>query len=609
MTDDNDSQVGGTRKRASTGCKPLLDAATPELFQVNAFRVTGLPVDATARQISKHFDSLKQMAELGLGASVHTGPYALKPPPTLDQIREAHQRLKDPEQRLIDEFFWFWPEQFGKSTSDAAIQALAGGDGDTAFQIWRTKETNPTDGVVAMHNVAIVWYLTALEWENATAKQGLDDERRRKIETYWRDAFKRWEHLATDDTFWEKITSRVKQIDDARLTSGFVRRMRTTLPGALVKVNAQLALRYAQAGQVELARMHVQFMRETNAGLDDIEKIAELVLTPARNRLSGQIQRAQERASKNPHDAATATQELLQQAQQTLSLFDLFFGKDNDLRNELFDELAGVCNRLQIVYHKATSDDKTCLEILTVILPFTTSTDLRLLIEKDISETSERLALEPIRTICDAAAKAAEANPASGDKQAERILSAISHILSKLSSSGLPQGAIDRAKDEIALALIHCAVVFGNKTDKWKPCIAILEQSLQLAVSSDVKGRATKNLDIVRQNNALYRNLTPISSAPSLHTINGIGVTLYGCTDQDPATGSHLATYYFVFLGIPIFPICRYRVASTSNGYRFFGNAVIEKLLRIQEAMLAECGGDGGGTRVAVPPNVIKAMR
>jgi hypothetical protein len=50
-------------------------------------------------------------------------------------------------------------------------------------------------------------------------------------------------------------------------------------------------------------------------------------------------------------------------------------------------------------------------------------------------------------------------------------------------------------------------------------------------------------------------------------------LTLYGCTDKDPATGSYLATYYFVFIAVPIFPICRYRVIPTGNGYRFFGKA------------------------------------
>ena len=42
---------------------------------------------------------------------------------------------------------------------------------------------------------------------------------------------------------------------------------------------------------------------------------------------------------------------------------------------------------------------------------------------------------------------------------------------------------------------------------------------------------------------------------------------------QRSATGSYLSTYYFVFLFIPIFPICRYRVTSSGDSYRFFGKA------------------------------------
>ena len=32
-----------------------------------------------------------------------------------------------------------------------------------------------------------------------------------------------------------------------------------------------------------------------------------------------------------------------------------------------------------------------------------------------------------------------------------------------------------------------------------------------------------------------------------------------------------MATYYFVFFFIPIFPIARYRVIPTGGGYRFLG--------------------------------------
>ena len=73
-------------------------------------------------------------------------------------------------------------------------------------------------------------------------------------------------------------------------------------------------------------------------------------------------------------------------------------------------------------------------------------------------------------------------------------------------------------------------------------------------------------------------DLEPITSAPSLSTINGIGCKLYGATDTDPATGSYLSTYYFVFFFIPIFPICRYRVTSSGDSYRFFGKAPLRSL-------------------------------
>ncbi|MEI9898155.1 MAG: hypothetical protein WDN28_30940 [Chthoniobacter sp.] len=544
------------------------------MFRGNAFRITGLPVDATPREITKHADKIKMMEELGQGKSVHTGAFALTTPPTVDQIREAIQRLKDPEQRIIDEFFWFWPRQFGQSASDSAIKALEGGDADTAFDIWTALETSPSDGHVAMHNIAVLRHLMALEWENHYTKTGkFTSEKKTEIEKLWRGAFKRWNLLAVDDLFWESVTARIKQLDDPRLTSGFTRRMRATLPHALDKINAELAVRYAESGRMDMARVHVQFMRETNQGLDNIEKTAELVLTPASTRLKQQIQRAKERDANSPNGTVDAVRELLDHARRTLSLFELFFGKESEARNDLSDEVATLCNRLQLDYHKATSDDQTCLATLRAILPFAVSPDLRQLIERNISVTLAKVALAPIRAICEEAATAVEANPASGEKEAHRILCATSPLLPQLSSSGLSQESINRAKDEIAIALLNCAVAFGNKTDNWKPCVSILEESLQLAVDSDVKERVTRNLDTVRKNNTLYGDLLPISSAPSLSTTNGVGFALYGCTDQEPTSGSHLSTYYFVFFWIPVFPICRYRVASTGNGYRFFGKA------------------------------------
>ena len=384
----------------------MIDAATKDLFRKNAFRIIGLPVDARQREIERQGNELILRVELGQDPHTQTAAFPIKPPPSVGDIRDAVKNLKDPEKRLIDEFFWFWPEEFGQSQSDPAIQALQAGYGDTAFDIWTRKESNPQNGVVAMHNIALVWHLTALEWEGHSINSKFDADRQTKLEGYWRNAFKRWERLAIDERYWDIVTARIRQLNEPNLPTDYARRIRTALPNALAKINAELALSSAQASRIEIARLHIKFMREMTQDVENFEKTAELVLTPTSNRLKEQIKSARDRGEKNPPEAAKVALELLGQAGPTLTLFDLFFGKNNELRNDLFDEVAAVCNRLQIVYYKETGDDKTCLEILKVVLPFATSTDLRQLIEKDISETCARLELlavnkkfEPVYTL------------------------------------------------------------------------------------------------------------------------------------------------------------------------------------------------------------------
>jgi hypothetical protein len=370
------------------------------MFRTNAFRITGLTVDAPTREIKKHFDRLKLMEKLGRGKSVHTGACALKTPPTVDEIRAAIGRLQDPEQRTIDEFFWFWPTQFGQSASDPAIKALEGGDADTALKIWERLETNPSDGFVAMHNVAVLWHLMALEWENHYAKTAeFTEEKRRKTEKLWRGAFKRWDMLAVDDRFWERVSARIKQRDEPQLKTDFPSGMRATLPQALHKINAELALRYAETGRIDLAKVHVQFMRDTLLGLDDVDRTAELALAPTTTRLKQQIRLAQERNTQNPADAGSAASELLNQATKAVAIFDVLVGTGNESRNDLFDEVATVSNVLLVAYRSTTNDADLCLQIGPALLPFAATAELRRQIEENIAAW-KRLAslkvLEPV---------------------------------------------------------------------------------------------------------------------------------------------------------------------------------------------------------------------
>lgn len=181
--------------------------------------------------------------------------------------------------------------------------------------------------------------------------------------------------------------------------------------------------------------------------------------------------------------------------------------------------------------------------------------------------------LDPISELCIAALENAKKFPSYADREAQKIINTAPQLITNLLASRPSPEIISQGNDEIALALMCCAIAYGNETEKWKPCIAVLEEALKYAKSEKVKSAIQKNLNTVRGNDRFGERLTPISSAPTLHTINGIGTTMYGLTDYDPASGSYLSTYYFVFFAIPLFPIRRYRVIPIDNGYRFLGKA------------------------------------
>ena len=605
--------------RDSAECKPLLESANRYLFRKNSFRVTGLLVDATTREVARHTDGLLMRAELQQDPHTNGAAFPLKPPPSLDDIREAIQRLKTPEQRIVDEFFWFWPEEYGDSRSDPAIQALAKGDSQSAIEIWSAKERSEPYSLTAKHNLALVYHVHALDWENYSVKHENDigPDRREKITEYWKKSLNRWERLFGNDKFWEIFATRIRQLDEPSLTAGVARRMRAALPQALNKINAELAVAFAESGKTDIARAHIQLMYETSPSRVIVEKAAELVLTPYRNRLKDQNQRAKAAADKSPATAHEAARTIIEHTLPMLGLFDLFFGEEEHVQKEIFDEAARTAVNCLVTYQRETGDNATFVTLLERTMPLTTSEEVQARILKNIGIGQLVLQLKPIRAICSAAEKASLDNPAVGAKEAERILSVTLPLLATLSSGGSTEETIGQAKDEIALAVMHCTIAFGNKTKLWKLCIGPLEESLRLSVSPAVKGPVTENLATVRSN-VLHSGLKPISSAPSLRTVNGIGVTLYGETDRDAATASYLTTYYFVILFIPIFPLARYRVSRRGTGYTFFGQAPLRSFDKWHLAVsigiivwlfgaMALSGNSSRGSSYVPPPQSMSA--
>lgn len=183
---------------------------------------------------------------------------------------------------------------------------------------------------------------------------------------------------------------------------------------------------------------------------------------------------------------------------------------------------------------------------------------------------NESALIDPIRKLCEDISKSADRNPSLAHHEGQRLLDEGGGLL-RSAPLKATSPTYQEARNLMAGTLLHCAVSYGNETSKWAPCVTLLEKALELASDNRLRQKLRENLATVQANLNSLGDLEPISSAPSLYSINGIGFTLYGSTDKNPSNGSYMATYYFVFLFVPIFPIARYRVIPTGGGYRFLG--------------------------------------
>jgi hypothetical protein len=482
----------------SPSCPPLFAAAHLNIYRENTFRITGLPIDASDREIMKQAAGLKMLEEFGAAEAAVTHAYALRPPPGVEQIRSAMQRLKEPEHRLIDEFFWFWPREFGKSDHDPAIQALQRGDATTAHELWNLEAEAPKVGYVAIHNLAILYHLVALDWTLEDLKATVDPEREAKIEQYWRKAFEYWEQVATHDDVWGALKSRVQTIDDARLTTGFIRRMRTFLPEAFDKINAEAALRFAEAGRMDWARKHVAFMNETHQGLDDVEKTALLVLTPTRKRVKQLIQSAEEELNADPNMGLSEAEKLISTCRPLLALFNLFHGQESHHQAELFDEVASHINICLVEYDQINGLKGENINLLEAALEFATADHLRTQISKNIAIWQDNARFEKVTHYY----KKLDAIDVSDARASQRLALVRGEIVSAIYSlRGTNEDA--EAADDLAEATViilrGISVDAHNEEDDCDTAISAIQLAMSLTSDAQFRAKLHKDLEAIQK--------------------------------------------------------------------------------------------------------------
>jgi hypothetical protein len=398
----------------------LCETVRPELYRLNAFRVAGLPVDATMRDISRHTEKLKMMGKLGTGAHRADGFLSLDPAPDADAMREAMQRLRDPERRLVDEFFWFWPHDLGKSRNDGALAALARGDVQEAAEIWMEQEKAGSESGVSTHNLAVLAHAAALDLEHAARSGRLAAEKAGQRGLYWQQASHRWKRLLDQEGFWSRLASRIRELDDPRLTTGTARRIRASLPLALLSINAELAVRAAERGDNDEMRRQLELMerwehqapneqqvcpscgRSGNALRCDScgvrlvtrtfrnEALARAV-APIRERIKSLCATAEPEADARPEHADQVTRRLMDQTRPLLDVLDCVLPSDSSTRTAAHDEVALRALACEIPFANKSENWKVALELLELAIPLASSESARARLQENLKTVQGNL--------------------------------------------------------------------------------------------------------------------------------------------------------------------------------------------------------------------------
>ncbi len=385
---------------AAGPCTPLFEVATPTVFVNNAFRISGLPVDASPTEIAKRFEALKRWD--GLSG---------EPPATLEQLRDAERRLQSPEHRLIDEIFWFWPVTESGSKSDPALNAVAAGDYTTAKNIWRNLITHPKLGAAALHNLAIRWHIAALSLEAQWRPETSSDKAIETLSKCWLYALRRWDLLVRDDRLWAHIDQRIRAVDDYRISPSLTWQWRQAFPWALASINAALTVAHARARESSLVAMHVGLFRDGRLLLPsgqfaDMVRQRAKVAEPHRGSGSGKAVAALSGSDKSPAQRYAAFKDdvlprlVTIMADQSLS---------EEARIAASDAAAQALRTVSVDAWTKAKDATTASAALRDAMQYATGDTLKNLYEdfKILNEMlTEQRAAEPNRPIVDAAWRA-----------------------------------------------------------------------------------------------------------------------------------------------------------------------------------------------------------
>lgn len=379
----------------------LTKLCSENVYMDNLFHILGVGIDVTPRKLRRRREDIDSAHEFGEDAWRNQFKHLLGncEIPTYQEVCDAFARIENPEERIVSEFFWFWPTGDG----DSSLDDLLAGRKLAAIKAWENGEyAYGKARTISIHNLAVVYHLYAIDAELQAIADGgkVPDDYHSKMCSYWDKSFSYWEQLADNDDFWDLFAARIKEFDDPRLTDDFVRRFRAEFPVAFDNINAHIAAEYAKLGAYTDAERHVNYMLKTMSGMDDVQSTLNVLFEPMESMVKRLINNFDSKVAQSPRQGLECTKSLLAETDEIRRVAVGLLSEGQKIRTGLLSEIAWACNRYQVAYGSETKDWEACLDVLEQLRSLACTPELKKTIGANIATISKNIEFKKLEDTC-----------------------------------------------------------------------------------------------------------------------------------------------------------------------------------------------------------------
>jgi hypothetical protein len=197
----------------------------------------------------------------------------------------------------------------------------------------------------------------------------INSEQAHRLDALWVNSLAAWASRFEAPEFWAHAKERVQQIDDPRLTTGTVRRMRDHLPRHIAAVTADLAVRAAALDYYAADRL-VQLLNESPFSDDVVDDVLREAIRPAERVIRATCTNARDGLLADENRAASLADEVLAKVAEPMRVVEALMGNKDSVTVALSDDIALVVNNCAVAHHRVTERPGTASRLLARAKPF-----------------------------------------------------------------------------------------------------------------------------------------------------------------------------------------------------------------------------------------------